>query len=62
MSCVLVVLPMDDVDEAFLGAKSSLLARHDTQRARVFWFFFSNKNRSKRFFLKKEAKTFFHSG
>jgi len=31
----------------------------------VFWFFFSKKNRfsaakaSKRFFLKKEAKTFF---
>jgi len=25
----------------------------------VFWFFFSKKN-GKRFFLKKEAKTFFH--
>jgi hypothetical protein len=26
-------------------------------RMKVFWFFFSKKNR-KRFFLKKEAKTF----
>jgi len=27
-----------------------------TQGVKVFWFFFSKKN--KRFFLKKEAKTF----
>ena len=28
-----------------------------TKRIKVFWFFFSKKN--KRFFLKKEAKTFY---
>jgi hypothetical protein len=28
-----------------------------TKRVKVFWFFFSKKN--KRFFLKKEAKTFY---
>jgi hypothetical protein len=27
---------------------------------KVFWFFFSKKNRLKHFFLKKEAKTFVH--
>jgi len=31
---------------------------HPQQRTEVFWFFFSKKNKAKRFFLKKEAKTF----
>jgi hypothetical protein len=31
MSIILVVLPVHDLGEAFLGAKSSLLARHDAQ-------------------------------